>query len=400
MPDPISWYALGRDVGDPQTILEAVDEKILTHNLDPSAHGQSDEAIYMHRISTMLDHVNYSIYNIKLHPETRPIKAFVDVGGAAEFSDLNSAIEYVNALGGGHIFVKSGTYHPGNNITLYSNIQIEGEDRDSAIFDFDGLVKGFRADGSAGAHLHNIKLDNIQITGSGSWEDGCVLFNYVDDADIFNCKFYDNYNEDEWTYAPVVIANCTEIGIKNNYFNLSRGVIVTNGGNKITVEDNYFYNFNAGAFYVNAATLVIFRHNYLDGTEDDAIDIAWNQVIVDGNIFINCSATCILIDDDNNIIVNNILISPQEGTGGIWTNSNIDRCIIANNRFLNHFASAIYCNSGVGHVISGNICESADAGVIMSAGANYSSIVGNVFRGCLTPISDSGTGNQKAGNVI
>jgi len=83
MPDPISWYALGRDVNDPQTILEAVDEKILAHNLDPSAHGQSDEAVYNHRISQLLDHVNYSIYNIKLHPETRPIKAFVDAGGAA-----------------------------------------------------------------------------------------------------------------------------------------------------------------------------------------------------------------------------------------------------------------------------------------------------------------------------
>ena len=399
MPDPISWYALGRDVNDPQTILEAVDEKILTHNLDPSAHGQSDEAVYNHRISMLLDHVNYSIYNIKLHPETRPIKAFVDAGGAAEFSKIQDAIDYVHALGGGRIFVKAGTYYPKDDVSLYSDIQIEGEDRDTVIFDFEDAVYGFEAVGTTGAHLHNIKLDNIQITQSAKWEDGCILFNYVDDADIVNCKFYDNFHSGESAYSPIVIASCTELNIKGNYWSQSKGVTVANGGSKINIEDNYFYNFNAGAISINAATLVVIRHNYFDTTGDDAVSLAWNKIVFDGNIFINCTGGCINIEDDNNIITNNVFVGNVSEPTGIWSNSNVTGCIITNNRFVGLFGFAIILNSGGIHTIANNIATESLTGLQLESGCNYCSVTGNVFVDCDDTIINSGAGNQLAGNV-
>lgn len=61
MPDPLTWYALGRTVADTETILEAVDTKILTHNLDPSAHGQTGEVMFEHRSATLLDHLFGSV---------------------------------------------------------------------------------------------------------------------------------------------------------------------------------------------------------------------------------------------------------------------------------------------------------------------------------------------------
>lgn len=61
MGDPITWYLLGRTVIDTQSILEAVDEKLLTHNLDPSAHGQTNEAVYEHRTDEEVDHPDASI---------------------------------------------------------------------------------------------------------------------------------------------------------------------------------------------------------------------------------------------------------------------------------------------------------------------------------------------------
>ena len=57
MADPITWYALGRAVLDPETIMEAMDAKLLVHNTDPSAHGQENESVYEHRIAAELDHV-------------------------------------------------------------------------------------------------------------------------------------------------------------------------------------------------------------------------------------------------------------------------------------------------------------------------------------------------------
>lgn len=61
MSDPITWYALGRAVDDTETILQAVDDKILTHNLDASAHGQTNEAVYEHRVNQILDHLEGSV---------------------------------------------------------------------------------------------------------------------------------------------------------------------------------------------------------------------------------------------------------------------------------------------------------------------------------------------------
>ncbi len=56
MGDPITWYALSRTVSDPESILEAVDDKLQSHNQDPSAHGQSGEGINAHRTEDILDH--------------------------------------------------------------------------------------------------------------------------------------------------------------------------------------------------------------------------------------------------------------------------------------------------------------------------------------------------------
>jgi len=61
MADPITWYALGRTVDDTETILAAVDAKLLTHNLDPSAHGQAGEVVFEHRTSSLLDHLFGSV---------------------------------------------------------------------------------------------------------------------------------------------------------------------------------------------------------------------------------------------------------------------------------------------------------------------------------------------------
>lgn len=56
MGDPISWYLLTRTVDDLQSIMEAIDAKLLTHNQDPSAHGQTGEVVETHRAEPELDH--------------------------------------------------------------------------------------------------------------------------------------------------------------------------------------------------------------------------------------------------------------------------------------------------------------------------------------------------------
>jgi len=61
MADPITWYALGRNVSDNQSIIEEMQAELLAHNQDVSAHGQSSEAVYNHRIAEIMDHLEGSV---------------------------------------------------------------------------------------------------------------------------------------------------------------------------------------------------------------------------------------------------------------------------------------------------------------------------------------------------
>ena len=66
MPDPITWYLQSRTIDDDQSILEAIDAKILTHNQDPSGHGQIGESVYGHRAEPEIDHPDGSVAFRKL----------------------------------------------------------------------------------------------------------------------------------------------------------------------------------------------------------------------------------------------------------------------------------------------------------------------------------------------
>jgi len=172
MADAITWYALGRIVGDPESIMEAIDEKLVAHNADTSAHGLADEAVHIHRTNEALDHPQYSVYNIKMAPSTRPVKAFCDVGGAADFGILQEAVDYTHQHGGGVISVKAGVYYLTSDLTLYSNIHLIGEDVENTIIDLSGAggrdcvkVTG-SVPGVAGVSTLTVHSD--QVVGVGS----------------------------------------------------------------------------------------------------------------------------------------------------------------------------------------------------------------------------------------
>lgn len=71
-----------------------------------------------------------------------------------DYTDIQSAIDYVNGLGGGEVFVREGAYTTNNNITLHSNITLHGENSSTEI-----IFNGFY---------------NISATGSGSYTTGTV----------------------------------------------------------------------------------------------------------------------------------------------------------------------------------------------------------------------------------
>jgi len=63
----VTWKNLAKTVTDKTKISEEIDSKIVTHNEDPSAHKQTGEALDVHRVAELLDHLNASVGPGKLN---------------------------------------------------------------------------------------------------------------------------------------------------------------------------------------------------------------------------------------------------------------------------------------------------------------------------------------------
>jgi parallel beta-helix repeat protein len=404
MPDPITWYALPKKVDDPTTIEEMVDAKILEHNLDPSAHSQSDEALYFHRISQVLDHVNYSIYNIKLHPETRPIKAFVDAGGAAEFSDLQSAIDYVHALGGGKIFVKEGVYYPKNDIILYSNLDIEGEDNDTVIIDFENSNYQMKAIGTSIRYLRNIHLKNIQIRRCNKANEGAVKFKYCDDISIENCKFYrQGYGTSDSVY-DIFVDNCTQVNINSNYSNQSRVFCYLSNSIKVSVTNNFVTgNPNEGITGFNVQDLLI-QGNFFQNVGASAITIDGSHYArITDNQIEDSETIGIAVGDSTNTygaILSDNIIKPAGGSDyGILISVNSKDCIINSNYIEGDVGYAIGLGDADRCIISNNRITGADTGIYISSQADRTICLGNNLYDCTVKITNNGTNTELGHNI-
>lgn len=62
----VLWKDLAKAIDDKTKISDEIDAKIVAHNEDPSAHGQANEAITVHREGEILDHLDGSVTNDKL----------------------------------------------------------------------------------------------------------------------------------------------------------------------------------------------------------------------------------------------------------------------------------------------------------------------------------------------
>lgn len=78
----ICWGALAKSATDTTTIGQEIDNKILAHDQDPSAHSETGEVLESHRTQSELDHPNNSVDADKL-------RVIVD--------DLDAAISYVGS---------------------------------------------------------------------------------------------------------------------------------------------------------------------------------------------------------------------------------------------------------------------------------------------------------------
>jgi hypothetical protein len=408
--DAISWYALGRTVSDSTTIMEEIDDKILTHNLDGSAHGQSNEAVYNHRIAELLDHVSYSIYNVKVNPAARIYKAIVGPGFEADFSTIQAAIDWAHLYNGGIVHVKAGTYVQTGDITLYDNITFQGEDADTTILDFNGGAYQVKAIGTSGTHLHNIELRNIQIHDVDHAFDFAVKFEYADDCVIERVLIDSCMDAAEEYTGALLLSHCKRPEVVNNRIvNCDNGIEIDTCTNP-RIHENYLQNITTMGLILHESPNSTIRNNFYDTQTNNAVDAYFwiygsnNDSVIDGNFFNDIMLSCIWFADGSKVsITNNVILGTGDGADGIQCHT-IDKSIISGNRIEGFFADGImlYTDADYNTIVGNVITNNGGYGVyIVNANCNKNVVVANVLMGNSSgPISDSGTGTVYANNAV
>jgi parallel beta-helix repeat protein len=411
MSDPITWYALGRTVDDPESIMEAIDAKILAHNQDPSAHGQDNESLYEHRVAPLLDHLQYTIYNIKLNPAARVFKAIVSGGGEGDFTTLQAAIDWANLHGGGTVFIKAGTYVQTSDITLYSNITLLGEDDDTTIIDFNNGNHNLRIIGTAGTKKTNIELNNLQIKGSVKIDEGAVYLQYVQDVRILGCYFKDNDTGgaglsgeivQELSAEKVRIENCrfnslvrsisfaafTNCVLRNCHFQsqpTASELITIGSGSHLIIEGNFFESIRYQAIYCETSPkgVVIYNNTFTTSAGAGHVETIHFDAVTGLKVIGNYI-------DGNNLATHLISL----------TSSN--RCQIIGNYLTKAYFDGIYLSAADNNILADNVCYSNGRYGINVSGATCDKniVLGNQCTANTTGgINNAGTNTDLGHNI-
>ena len=383
-----------------------------------------------------LDHKSLrTIRNYNLEPSSRAAKAIVGTStnaGLGDFKDIQAAIDYVDDLGGGVVFLKAGTYTLTTGITLYNNITLVGEDPDTTIIDANSTNSGISANGSAGEYaVGTITVTNgsTTVTGSGtSWAanvdttkkiviDG-VLYDIASvdsDTQITLSKAYQGVTISSLSYYTAAFLRkivLKDFTLQNAAGNMD-GQINLNYIYDSWVENVRSNNFISGTYgrgfhlkrCVNLTVLNCLGFNniginiYLDSGQSCVIDNcrALNSTALSGiylnnslglgtkNIVRDCISAHneqagIAVFSGKNIIANNIIY--RNNLRGIDV-SREETVIIGNIIEQNaDYGVWIHTSNGDNCTVSGNyISFNVNDGIRLSDASDYNTIVGNNVRG-------------------
>lgn len=247
------------------------------------------------------------------------VKAIVDISGAGDFSDLQQAIDYVNSLDGGTILINPGTYILKNNITIYSNITLEGRSPQDTILSFNTTAKSILVKGAS-----NYTTGAISINAGAS-----IVVGVGTVWTTLTTNHYILLGNSNW-FKITAITDDTHLTIETPYFgeNLS-GV-------------NYVASIIANNVEINKLTIT--------GSTTHAIDAQYTNNFKMFNVFLLANGGDGLYLDTTNWNILDYVVGAYNTGRGFYANKMLNSSC---NRFF------LFTNLGSGGTIEGDSEDNA-----------------------------------------
>lgn len=327
-----------------------------------------------------------------------------------DFTDIQEAVDYINNLGGGTVFLKSGTYYPDNNINLYTNVKIIGENKNTTTIDFQLAEYQIRTLGISADHITNVGLHNIEIANSGFYELGAVRFEYCDDIILNNVSIDGtDYTADPATFA-LYVENCQRLRIDGlSLTNNNRGIYLSGFG-QTSIVDSYIYNTRGILLAVFSGSSLTFRNNVCDSNSQFSSDsiIYFNGTLTDFEISSNYFTLCknaVINNQTGGVqrlsIRDNVMVATTGGDYGIVLNG-VDNGSISGNKITGFTADGVQLNDCTNNSVIGNIIYgNGGDGIECDATTYGTTVVGNCITGNTGyGVRATGDGTNAIGNIL
>lgn len=349
--------------------------------------------------------LNYTQLNF----DTRPYKAIVTLSKTqGTFDDIQMAINYVNGLGGGVVFIKSGTYTPASDITLYSNITLVGEDDDATIIDFENTDTEVLIIGSVGSYKENVTISNLQFKRRRGTDNGVIHADKVSKLTIRKCYFTDNWKSDSSYGIDIFIREAVgaskDVIIEDNKFVSSGGGIEAWDVTNLQIRGNRFYDCDDIAINPQSSGHIRIVNNLFDSCNDYILystEDVYYLVFANNNIR-NHKAVAISMGSLNYSVISGNIFMGGVGSGDcIYGGGSFADNTVIGNVICNFGSDGIDIDGGDWNTIIGNRIYGCGAwGVDLDANTSKSTVVGNSLQGNTSgAVNDNGTGNDVAHNT-
>ena len=297
--------------------------------------------------------------------------------GTSDETEINSAIDYLAALGGGTVLLTRGTFYIDGSIDMKSNVTLAGQGI-GTIIEKNCNDHGIDISGGSGTELTSVRLANFKIQANAADTNVTkyLIYNEYSDGFIFDSIYmYNCYDNDIRITASEdgTIKNCTIdiVRAPNQYGawiesndTVIRSCIFKNCnggggggiyviGSRCTIDQNRAYN-NYDGILLQAADCMVASNLCRDNSNDGINLGASFRNSVRGNQCYNNTVDGICIQDnsDDNVLGTNVCYN-NGGRGIYILHATCDRNVLTGNRATGNTV-ANFTDNGTNTTDSGN----------------------------------------------
>jgi len=390
----ICWDYLAKSTYDTTRIKEQIEIDVGEHDSNPNAHLGEGYSIWTHRLSAYLDHPYQSVRNVNIIAEARSYDFIVDAGGNGDFLTVKEGIDALIAIGGGSLFISSGTYVIGSDFDITVPVEIYGEGQGLTILDFNAGGNEIHPYGTSEDHLLSFEIHNLTCSNQHGNSNGPIHGEYVDNllvnqVDFDTCDAVSTDNP-----ACVYLQYCGYYRITSCIFSSSTNGVYAEYCDYDWIRDNKFDTITNYCVVFKLCTSCVLRDNATEdcltffkgldsGVADDNSDLVFLS-----NILSLCTGDPFNIEYGGGFtFLGNIITTTQTTRPGIFLGQ-VGGVLISANQITTYQGATVYMGASTLISVTNNQLQSSHGYIIGDDGTDRFWVQGNSLvapRGRLFP---------------